>query len=93
VNHAIFLRLTMMNAGINFATGVIRIFMLAAMSANLYLIMSRVVFFPLSVLFFLLCYRWITREAIRIWPVDMPPPPEWRSAENALTRRTIGPDP
>jgi len=78
VGHTVFVRLTLINAAFNLGTGIVRIFMLGALSANAYLVLSRVVFLPLGILFFLLCYRWITQEAIRIWPADMPPPDEFR---------------
>ena len=76
LDHTVFKTLTLVSAGSNVCTGVIRIFMLDALSSNAYVILSRVVFIPLSLGFYVLCYVMISRTAIRIWPVDVPPPPK-----------------
>jgi intracellular septation protein A len=81
LDHPTFRTLTLVSAGINIFTGVIRIFMLDAMSANAYLILSRVVFIPLNIAFYVLCYVLISRVAIRTWPADEPLPPKTRVAE------------
>jgi hypothetical protein len=73
--------LTFVSAGLNIFTGVIRIFMLEALSANAYVILSRVVFIPLNIAFYALCYMMISRVAIRIWPADLPPPPKWNERQ------------
>jgi intracellular septation protein A len=78
LDHGAFRTLTLVSAGLNIFTGVIRIFMLDALSANAYVILSRVVFIPLNIAFYVLCYVMISRVAIRIWPADMPPPPKFR---------------
>jgi intracellular septation protein A len=74
VNHALFTQLTLVSAAINFGEGVARIFLLNALSDNEYVIVSRVLFIPLSVGFYVLCYALVNREAIRIWPEHMPVP-------------------
>jgi hypothetical protein len=79
LDHRVFMMLTLVNAAINLGTGVARIFLLDALTENQYVIVSRVVFLPLSIGYFLFCYREITRAAIRLWPDDMPPPAQWRS--------------
>jgi hypothetical protein len=90
VDHRVFVRLTLINAALNLGTGLVRILMLGALSANAYVVVSRVAFLPISALFFVLCYRWITQEAIRIWPADMPPPDEWRSRARQAPSPTPG---
>jgi intracellular septation protein A len=74
VNDPAFVVLTLVNGAINLGTGVARIFMLDAMSADTYAIVSRVAFIPLNIAFFVLCYALIARRAIAIWPADLPPP-------------------
>jgi hypothetical protein len=80
VPHPAFRTLTFVSAALNICTGVIRIFMLDALSANAYVILSRVVFVPLNIAFYLLCYVMISRVAIRIWPAALPPPPKIRDS-------------
>ena len=80
INHAVFVKLTLLNVGVNLVSGVLRLFLLDALSENQYVIVSRVLGLPLGVAFFLYAYREITRAAIRIWPVDAPPPEQWRPA-------------
>jgi intracellular septation protein A len=81
LNDPVFRTLTLVSAGLNIGTGVVRIFMLDALSTNVYVILSRVVFMPANLLFYILCYVMISRVAIRTWPADMPLPPKTRVAE------------
>lgn len=74
IGHPLFVRLTLLSALINAGEGVGRGFMLAALSDNAYVILSRAVFLPLGIAFYFVCYVLVQREAIRIWPADMPPP-------------------
>jgi hypothetical protein len=67
-------QLTLTSAAINLGEGVVRIFLLIALSDNAYVILSRVLFIPLSIGFYVLCYALVNREAIRIWPEGMPVP-------------------
>jgi intracellular septation protein A len=80
IDHQVFVKLTLLNAGVNLVTGIMRLFLLDALTENQYVIVSRVLGFPLAAAFFLYAYREITRAAIRIWPVDEPPPEQWRPA-------------
>lgn len=80
IDHPVFVRLTLINVALNVVSGVVRIFLLDALSENQYVIVSRALGFPPNVLYFLYAYREVTRVAIRIWPADAPPPPEWRPA-------------
>jgi hypothetical protein len=80
IDHIVFVRLTLISAGVNIVSGVARAFLLDALTENQYVIASRALGFPLGVAFFLYAYREVTRTAIAIWPADMPPPPEWRPA-------------
>jgi hypothetical protein len=80
LDHAVFVKLTLINVGLNLVSGFARLFLLDALTENQYVIASRVLGFPLGVGFFLYAYREITRVAIRIWPADAPPPAEWRPA-------------
>lgn len=72
IDHPVFVKLTLINAALNVVTGVARIFLLQEVTANQYAVLSRVLFFPLSFAFVLLCFIWIGRTAIRIWPADVP---------------------
>jgi hypothetical protein len=74
VDHPLFARLTLVSAAINVAEGLGRAFMLQALSDNAYIILSRAVFLPLGIAFYFLCYVLVQREAIRIWPANMPAP-------------------
>ncbi|HZP58656.1 MAG TPA: hypothetical protein VFC53_14065 [Dehalococcoidia bacterium] len=78
VDHPVFVRLTLLNVAISAVTAAIRLGMLAVLSTAAYVIVSRVVFFPVSVLFIAYCYRETTRATIRMWPADAPPPEGWR---------------
>lgn len=80
LDHAVFVKLTLINVGVNLVSGIARLFLLDALTENQYVIASRALGFPLGVAFFLYAYREITRVAIRIWPADTPPPDEWRPA-------------
>lgn len=80
IDHAVFVRLTLISVAVNLFSGVARAFLLDALSENAYVIASRALGFPLGVAFFLYAYREITRTAIAIWPADAPPPREWRPA-------------
>jgi intracellular septation protein A len=80
VGHPVFVKLTLISVALNVVSGVVRLFLLDALSENQYVIVSRALGFPPNVLFFLYAYRQVTRVAIRIWPADAPPPPEWRPA-------------
>ena len=75
VNHRVFVQLTIVAIFINAGEGIARLFMIEAMSNNAYVIVSRVVFIPLTIAFYALCYRQVSKTAIAIWPADMPPPP------------------
>jgi hypothetical protein len=72
VNTPVFVYLSLLNAGINAFSAGIRYVMIESFSIDLYVILSRVVFLPLNIAFIVLCYVWITRTAIRLWPDDMP---------------------
>jgi hypothetical protein len=74
IDHPLFARLTLLSAAINVTEGIARAFMLRALSDNAYIILSRAVFLPLGIAFYFLCYVLVQREAIRIWPADMPAP-------------------
>lgn len=74
VDHPLFVQLTLVSVAMNLGEGVARIFLLQSLSDNVYIIMSRVLFLPLSIGFYVLCYALVNREAIRIWPEDMPAP-------------------
>jgi hypothetical protein len=78
VTHIVFAQLTLLSAALNVGQGVARLFMLDALSANEYVIISRVVFIPMNIAFYALCYWRVSQVAIRIWPADMPPPPRVR---------------
>jgi len=80
IDHRVFMRLTLISAGVNVASGVMRLLLLDALTENQYVIASRLLGFPLGVAFFIYAYREITRAAIAIWPADMPPPEQWRPA-------------
>lgn len=75
LDHPLFMRLSMLNAALNVATGIARIFLFDALSVNAYVIASRALGAPPAILFTAYCYFSITREAIRIWPADVEPPP------------------
>jgi hypothetical protein len=68
----VFVKLTLLSAGTNIASAIVRYFMLENMSTEAYVILSRAVFIPVNIAFVALCYVSITRTAIRIWPDDMP---------------------
>jgi len=74
LDHPLFVRLTLLSALLNLATGIARIFLIMSLSASEYVIVSRIIGFPLSVAFYFYCYFTIQRTAIRIWPADLPPP-------------------
>ena len=78
IEHPTFMWLTAANAAVQALVGLARAVMLVTLSTGVYVIVSRVVFIPLNIGFVLFCYREVTRSAIRIWPADMPPPPEWQ---------------
>jgi hypothetical protein len=80
IDHAVFVKLTIINVGVNLISGGARLILLEALTENQYVIASRALGFPLGVVFFLYAYREITRAAVRIWPADIPPPAEWRPA-------------
>lgn len=80
IAHPAFMWLTGINGAINLGTGVARWFMLESMSVNAYVVLSRVVFIPLSAAFIVLCYVVVNRVAIAIWPADVPAPVPPRSA-------------
>jgi hypothetical protein len=82
VNHAVFIQLSIVAILINAGEGIVRLFMIEAMSNNAYVIVSRVVFIPLTIGFYLLCYRQVSKTAIAIWPADLPPPPRLASARD-----------
>jgi hypothetical protein len=83
VSHSVFVQLSIVAAVLNAAEGVARLFLLEALSANQYVIVSRVAFIPVMVGFSLLCYWRVSKVAIRIWPADKPPPPLVRSRDMA----------
>jgi hypothetical protein len=72
INTPVFAYLSLLNAGINAFSAVVRFLLIQAVSVDLYVVLSRVVFLPLNVAFIALCYVAITRTAIRMWPEDMP---------------------
>jgi intracellular septation protein A len=72
LRNPIFVQLTLLSAAINVVSAVARAFMIANLSVNTYVIVSRVVFLPVNIAFMVLCYVMITRTAIRIWPADEP---------------------
>ncbi len=74
LGHPLFVRLTLLGALLNVATGVARLGLLAALTENQYVIASRALGLPISVAFYVYCYVLIQRTAIRIWPADLPPP-------------------
>ncbi|MEX2227128.1 MAG: hypothetical protein WEB52_11845 [Dehalococcoidia bacterium] len=80
IDHAVFVKLTLINVGVNLVTGVGRLFLLDALTENQYVVASRALGFPLFLAFFIYAYREITRVAIRIWPADAAPPEQWRPA-------------
>jgi len=80
IDHAVFVKLTLINVVVNLVSGIARLFLLDALTENQYVIASRALGFPLGVAFFLYAYREITRVAIRIWPADAAPPEQWRPA-------------
>jgi hypothetical protein len=77
IGHPTFVMLTLLNAAMSIASGVARIAMFEILSTDLYVIFSRVALWPTQAWFLWFCYRQVTRAAIRIWPVDMPPPVGW----------------
>lgn len=81
IDHPVFVRLTLVNVGVNLVSGVLRLWLLDALTENQYVIASRVLGFPLGVAYFAYAYREITRTAIRIWPADVAPPEQWKSRE------------
>jgi intracellular septation protein A len=88
--HAVFVRLTLLNAGINIVTGVARIFLFQSLSVNAYVIASRAIGAPLTIAFIIYCYYEVTRTAIAIWPADVEPPQRGRAG--AAARRSDGAD-
>jgi hypothetical protein len=74
VAHPVFVQLTLVSVALNLGTAVARLFMIDALSTNQYVLLSRVVFIPLNIAFYVLCYLRIGRTAIAIWPADLPPP-------------------
>ncbi|MEX2245432.1 MAG: hypothetical protein WEC75_01980 [Dehalococcoidia bacterium] len=76
VGHRVFVRLTVASIALNLAVGGARIFLIRELSEDAYVILSRVLFIPLNVAFYALCYWAIARTAIREWPEDVPPPPK-----------------
>jgi hypothetical protein len=80
VNHRVFVKLTLLNVGVNLVSGFARLYLLDVLTENQYVIASRLLGLPLGVAYFLYAYREITRVAIAIWPADVPPPPQWRPA-------------
>ena len=74
IGHPLFVRLTFGSAAINLLEGIARIALLRALSDNAYVIVSRVLFLPLGIGFYVLCYALVNREAILIWPAELPPP-------------------
>ncbi len=74
VQYPLFVKLTLVCAAINLGTGIARVFLLAALTDTQYVIASRALGLPLDVAFYFACYVLVQREAIRIWPADMPPP-------------------
>ena len=71
INHPAFVWLTALNGVMNAGQGVARWFMLDAMEVNTYVVVSRVVFIPMTVAFVVLCYAIVNRVAVRIWPADV----------------------
>jgi intracellular septation protein A len=80
IDHAVFVRLTLISVAVNVLSGVARAYLLDVLTEDQYVIASRALGFPLGVAFFFYAYREITRTAVAIWPADEPPPPEWRPA-------------
>jgi hypothetical protein len=72
LRNPVFVRLTLLSAAINIVSAVARGFMIANLSVNAYVIVSRLVFLPINIAFIALCYVMVTRTAIRIWPADVP---------------------
>ena len=75
VNHTVFIQLTVVAIIINAGEGLARLWLIDVLSNNWYVIVSRVVFIPLTIAFYVLCYWRVSKVAIGIWPADLPPPP------------------
>jgi hypothetical protein len=74
VNHPVFVQLSLVALAMNGVEGVARLWMIDVLSTNWYVVISRVVFIPVTIGFYLLCYWRVSKVAIAIWPADMPPP-------------------
>lgn len=70
----VFVRLSLLNAGINIIEAALRVAMLGLLDANTYAVVSRASAVPVTILFIAYTYHEIFRRAIAIWPVDMRPP-------------------
>jgi hypothetical protein len=65
VDHSAFVWLTVIVVAVNFTTGVIRWYMLDALSTNDYVILSRVLGVPFNILYFAVCFYWVRWEVER----------------------------
>ena len=72
--HRVFVSLTLVYMALNLSTGVFRIFLLDAFSANAYIFVSRVTT-PLTVVFFIASYFLIKRAAALRQEASAPPAP------------------
>ncbi len=62
VDHRAFVWLTLIVVVVNITTGIIRWYMLDALSTNNYVILSRVLGLPFNVLYFAVCFYWVRWE-------------------------------
>ena len=74
LQHRAFVYLTLGFVAINIFTGIVRIFLLDALSTNEYVLVSRLVGFPLTGAFFVVSYLTIKRAAVALAP-GMPSEP------------------
>ena len=72
--HALFAVLTLGLAGTQIFSGVVRMFLIEGLSANEYVIISRLIGLPLSILFYVVCFFTIRRLASSRLLERTPPP-------------------
>jgi hypothetical protein len=75
VTHRTFVYLTLISVAINAGTGVIRWFMLDALSTNDYVILSRILGIPFNIAYFGGAFVWIRHDMEKAMAEEPPPPP------------------